>query len=95
MSARAEDAVPPLILITAKATFGAGEVCLMLTVIQERENLWRYSLSRPRYSRLAHGKIIITGHAAALRRAAEICAGGYQPGTVERGLLDTFARDTL
>ena len=31
---------------------------------------------------------------AALRRAAGICADGYQPGTVERGLLDTFAHGT-
>ncbi len=29
-------------------------------------------------SRLAYGKIIVPGHLAALRRAAEICAGGYQ-----------------
>jgi hypothetical protein len=33
------------------------------------------------------------GHMAALRHAAEICAGGYQPGTIERGLLEAFARD--
>jgi hypothetical protein len=31
---------------------------------------------------------------AALRRAAGICAGGYQPGTIERGVLDGFARGT-
>jgi hypothetical protein len=29
--------------------------------------------------------------AAALRRAAKICAGGYQPGSLERGLLEQFA----
>ena len=29
---------------------------------------------------------------AALRRAAEICADGYQPGSIERGLLDAFAQ---
>ena len=45
-------------------------------------------------SRLAYGKIIIPGHIAALRRAAGICAGGYQPGTIERGVLDGFARGT-
>jgi hypothetical protein len=95
MSTRVQGATPPVILITAKATFAAGEVCLMLTAIQESENLWRYSLSQPSNSRLAYGKIIITGHTAALCRAAEICAGGYQPGTIERGLLEAFARDTL
>jgi hypothetical protein len=30
---------------------------------------------------------------AALRRAAEICADGYLPGSIERGLLDAFAQD--
>jgi hypothetical protein len=63
----------------------------MLTVIQESGNLWRYTLSAPRNSRLAYGKIIVPGHMAALCRAAEICAGGYQPGSTERGLLEQFA----
>jgi hypothetical protein len=69
-------------------------VCL--TVWQESGNLWRYNLSElslPRNSRLAYGKIIMPGHMAALRRAAEICAGGYQPGSIERGLLEQFAAD--
>ena len=95
MSTRVDGAVPAVILITAKATLAAGEVYLMLTAIQESGNLWRYSLSEPKNSRLAYGKIIMPGHIAALRRAAEICADGYQPGTIERGLLDAFARDTL
>jgi hypothetical protein len=30
---------------------------------------------------------------AALRRAAGICADGYQPGTIERGLLESFTQD--
>jgi len=33
----------------------------------------------------------VVGYMAALRRAAEICAGGYQPGSLERGLLEQFA----
>jgi len=44
-------------------------------------------------SRLAYGKIIVPGYMAALRRAAEICADGYQPGSTERGLLEEFAAD--
>jgi len=95
MSTLVEGAVPPVILVTAKATFAAGEVCLILTVIQESGNLWRYTLSEPGNPRLAYGKIIIPGHAAALRRAAEICAGGYKPGITERGLLDGFAQDKM
>ena len=66
----------------------------MLTATQESANLWRYNLSERKTSRLAYGKIIVPGHMAALRRAAQICADGYQPGTIERGLLDAFAEDT-
>ena len=44
-------------------------------------------------SRLAYGKTITTDYTDALRRAAEICADGYQPGTIERGLLESFAQD--
>jgi hypothetical protein len=93
MSTRVEGAEPPVILITAKATLAAGAVYLCLTVIEESGNLWRYNLSEPKNSRIAYGKLIVPGHMAALRRAAEICAGGYQPGTIERGLLDAFAKD--
>jgi hypothetical protein len=94
VSTRVDGAEPPVILITAKATLAAGAACLMLTVTEESSNLWRYNLSEKNNSRLAYGKLIVPGHLAALRRAAEICAGGYQPGTIERGLLDTFAQDT-
>ena len=92
MSTRVEGAAPPVVLITAKATLAAGTACLMLSVIEESGNLWRYTLSEPKNSRLAYGKIIVPGHMAALRRAAEICADGYLPGSIERGLLDAFAR---
>ena len=66
----------------------------MLTVTQESGGLWRYNLSKRKNSCLACSKIIVPGHVAALRRAAQICADGYQPGTIERGLLDAFAQDT-
>jgi hypothetical protein len=95
MSTQVDGAAPAVILVTAKATLAAGEKCLMLSVIEETGSLWRYTLSEPKNSRLAYGKIIVPGHMTALRRAAEICAGGYQPGTIERSLLDTFAREEL
>jgi hypothetical protein len=91
MSTRVDGAPPPVILITAKATLAAGATCLCLTVTQESGNLWRYNLSETKNSRLAYGKIIVPGHMATLRRAAEICAEGYHPGTAERGLLEQFA----
>ena len=93
MSTRVDGAGPPVILITARATLAAGTACLMLTVTEESANLWRYNLSEQKNSRLAYGKIIVPGHMAALRRAAQICADGYQPGSIERGLLDEFAQD--
>ena len=93
MSTRVKGAAPPVILITAKATLAAGAACLCLTVTQESGNLWRYNLSEQKNSRLAYGKIIVPGHMAALRRAAEICVDGYQPGSIERGLLEQLADD--
>jgi hypothetical protein len=84
VSTRVESAEPPVILITAKATLAAGTACLCLTVTQESGNLWRYNLSEQKNNRIAYGKIIVPGHMAALRRAAEICADGYQPGSIER-----------
>ena len=93
MSTRADGAAPPVILLTARATLAAGAACLMLTVIEESGDLWRYNLSERTNRRIAYGKIAMAGHLAALRRAAEICADGYQPGTIERGLLEQFAAD--
>jgi len=94
LSTRVDGAQPPVILLTAKATLAAGAACLYLTVTEDSADLWRYNLSERQNSRIAYGKIIVPGHMAALRRAAEICADGYQPGSVERGLLDALARDT-
>jgi hypothetical protein len=93
VSTRVDGAAPPVILLTAKATLAAGAACLMLTVIEVSADLWRYNLSERQNSRIAYGKIIVPGHVAALRRAAEICADGYQPGSIERGLLEQFAAD--
>jgi hypothetical protein len=94
VSTRVEGAAAPVILLTARATLAAGTACLMLTVTEESASLWRYNLSARQNSRIAYGKIIVPGHLAALRRAAGICADGYQPGSVERGLLDALARGT-
>jgi len=41
----------------------------------------------PQYGRVAG----LAGHLDALRYAAGVCAAGYQPGTIERGLLEQFA----
>jgi hypothetical protein len=93
LSTQVEGAQSPVVLMTAKATLAAGTVCLRLTVTQESGDLWRCNLSEQNNSRLAYGKVIVPGHMAALHRAAEICADGYQSGSIERGLLDAFASD--
>jgi hypothetical protein len=93
LSTRVDDAEPAVILITAKAILAAGQAYLTLTATQESGNLWRYNLSERQNNRIAYGKIIVPGHMAALHRAAEICADGYQPGSIERGLLDAFVQD--
>jgi hypothetical protein len=93
LSTRVNGAEPAVILITAKAILAAGQAYLTLTVTQESGNLWRYNLSERQNNRIAYGKIIVPGHMAALHRAAEICADGYQPGSIERGLLDAFVQD--
>jgi hypothetical protein len=77
VSTRVEGAEPAVILITAKATLAAGTACLMLTVTQKSGDLWRYNLSERKNSRLAQGKIIVSGHMSGLRRAARICTDGY------------------
>jgi hypothetical protein len=93
VSTRIEGAESPVILLTAKATMAAGTACLMLTVIEEGGNLWRCNLSGQQNSQVTYGKVIVPGHLAGLRRAAEICAGGYQPGSIERGLTGAFTQD--
>jgi hypothetical protein len=95
VSTRIEGASPPIIRITARAIVAAGSAYFMLTVKEEDKQLWRYNLSARDESRVAYGRIITPDHMSALRNAAEICANGYPPGSIERGLLDAFAQDTL
>jgi DNA-binding transcriptional MocR family regulator len=53
---------------------------------------WRYGLSNGMANRLQYGHVAgVTGHLDVLRYAAGVCAAGYQPGTIERGLLEQFA----
>ena len=33
----------------------------------------------------------MTGHMDVLRYAVGVCAAGYQPGTIKRGLIEQFA----
>jgi hypothetical protein len=84
-----------LVMVTAHATLSAGAAHLSLSVREgPASGTWRYNLgdgidSRAQYERVAG----MTSHMDVLRYAAGVCAAGYQPGTIERGLLEQFAAD--
>lgn len=83
---------PALVRVSAKAELGAGGPTMRLTVTEESGGLWKYNLSGPRVSRVGYGRVTVDNHLAALRRAADILSEGFTPGTIERGLLETFAK---
>jgi hypothetical protein len=95
MSTRVEGVEVSVRVEVASATFVAGDTCLRLTVRQEDTRFWRYNVSRmfERGSRLAFGGLFAPDYLAALRRAARLAAEGFQPGGIERGLLDGFAQE--
>jgi hypothetical protein len=92
MSTRTEGATV-LIMITARATLDAGTAHLSLTAIESpAPRTWRYNLHDGTDRRAQYGRVAgMTDHIDVLRYAAGICAAGYQPGTIERGLLEQFA----
>jgi hypothetical protein len=90
------DGATVLILITAQATLSAGTAHLALSAREgPAPATWRYNLHDSADRRAQYGRVAgITDHMEALQYAARICAAGYQPGTIERGLLEQFAADT-
>jgi hypothetical protein len=84
-----------LILMTVHATLSAGSVRLVLTVREgPAAGTWRYNLAEGTVNRVQYGRVTgMTGHMDVLRYAAGVCAAGYEPGTVARGLLEQFAAD--
>lgn len=86
---RIEGAAPALVRISAKTELGAA---MRLTVTEEPDGLWKYILSHPTPAASPAGE---SRREITSRRAADILAEGFAPGTVERGLLETFAKDAL
>ncbi|MGH3192418.1 MAG: hypothetical protein ACRDPY_30985 [Streptosporangiaceae bacterium] len=84
-----------LVTVTAHATLSAGSVHLSLTAREgPAPGTWQYNLNDGKDNRAARGRVTgKTGHLDVLSYAAGICAAGYQPGTIERGLLEQFAAD--
>ena len=94
MSTRVE-AATVLVTVTAHATMSAGPVHLSLLAREgPAPRTWQFNLNDGRDNRAARGRVAgMTGHMEVLRYAAGICMAGYEPGTVERGLLEQFAAD--
>ena len=92
MSTRVEGATA-LVMVTASATLDAGPAHLMLSVREgPAPGTWRYNLGDGAASRVQYGRVAgLAGHLDALRYAAGVCAAGYEPGTIERGVLEQFA----
>ena len=92
MSTRVKGATV-LVTVTAHATLSAGPVHLSLSAREgPAPGTWRYNLNDGKDARAATGRIAgMTDHMDVLRYAAGICAAGYKPGTIERGLLEQFA----
>jgi hypothetical protein len=82
-----------LVTLTAHATLSAGPVRFSLSARQgPAPGTWRYNLNDGKDARAATGRVAgMTDHMDVLRYAAGISAAGYEPGTVERGLLERFA----
>lgn len=82
-----------LVLVTAHATLSAGTAHLSLTALEgPAPATWRFNLGDGTVVRAQYGRVAgMADHMDVLRYAAGVCAVGYQPGTIERGLLEQFA----
>jgi hypothetical protein len=93
VSTHIEGAIPPLVRVHATASLGAGEVSLAVSVKELGDNFWSYNVGEPgRNNRVGFGRVSATDHITALRQASGIVAAGYPSGTIERGLLEQFAK---
>jgi hypothetical protein len=80
--------------VDAYAMLHAEPARLKLQVREGPPGTWRWNLSDGIKHRAAGGRIAeIPSHLDALRYAATLCAPGFEPGTVERALLEQFAAD--
>ncbi len=84
-------------MVTAFATLSAGSAHLSLSAREgPAPGTWRYNLGDGTDSRVQYGRVAgMTDHMDVLKYAAGVCAAGYQPGTIQRGLLEQFATDDM
>lgn len=92
MSTRVDGATTT-VTVSACAILSAGTVHMSLTAREGPiPGIWQYNFNDGTGNRAGRGRIAgKTDHLDVLRYAAGVCAAGYQPGTVERGLLEQFA----
>ena len=92
MSTRVDGATVT-VTVSACATLSAGTVHMTLTARQSPiPGIWQYNLNDGTDNRARRGRIPgKSDHLDVLRYAAGVCAAGYEPGTLERGLLEQFA----
>ena len=92
MITRVDDATVT-VTVSACAVLSAGTVRMTLTAREGPiPGIWRYNFNDGNDNRTGRGRIVgKAGHMDVLRHAAGLCAVGYQPGTVERGLREQFA----
>jgi hypothetical protein len=92
MSTRVK-AATVLVTVIAHATLSAGSVHFSLSAREgPAPGTWRYNLNDGKDARAATGRVAgMTDHMDVLRYAGGVCTAGYQPGTIQRGLLEQFA----
>jgi hypothetical protein len=90
------DGAKVTVTVSACATLSAGTVHMSLTAREgPLPGIWQYNLNDGTDNCAGRGRIAgKTGHLGVLRYAAGVCAAGYPPGTLERGLLEQFAAAT-
>lgn len=81
------------VTVSARATLSAGSVQISLSAREgPAPGTWRYNLTDGTDHRAAGGRVAgKADHMDVLRYAAGICAAGYEPGTIKRGMLEQFA----
>lgn len=96
MSTRVEGGTV-LVMVSACATLSAGSAHLSLWAREgPAPGTWRFNLGDGTDRRAQYGRVAgMTDYMDVLRYAAGVCAAGYQPGTIERGLLEQFAADDM
>jgi len=82
-------------LAEVRVELSAEDARFGVTLTNSGDRIWRYNISavtgEEKSQRAASGRVIAEDCLSAARRVAVVAGDGYEPGTVERGLLDAMA----